>query len=90
MAPSAAADSLVVKLVSAKKEPSEILSAYDSCHLKFAGNSTHLVAWHTKLGHHGASVVSGLASLSLDGGPIAVADLVIIKVHLPFLLWQFV
>jgi breast cancer 2 susceptibility protein len=64
----------------AKKDAVDILEAYDSCSLKLTGNSCHLAPWHAKLGYHFSPVVSGLGSLTADGGPVAMMDLTIKKV----------
>lgn len=68
------------KLVNSGKDGMEILDAYDKCHLRLSGNSTHLAPWHTKLGFQREPFVAGLTSLTADGGVVAVADLVVVKV----------
>ena len=68
------------QLVSDRKEPSEILEAYDSVKLGLSGNSTHLVPWHTKLGFRRCASVCTLSSLTSDGGNIAMMNLRIEKV----------
>jgi breast cancer 2 susceptibility protein len=63
-----------------KKEPSEVLEAYNSTKLILAANSSHPVAWHTKLGFTRGPCISTLHKLDPHGGLIAALDLVIIKV----------
>jgi hypothetical protein len=72
-------DEVYSQLDSAKKDAADVLEAYDSCRLKITGNSTHLAPWHTKLGYH-SQIVSSLGSVTADGGPIAVMDIVVVKV----------
>lgn len=69
-----------VQLVSDRKEPSEILEAYDSIKLSLSGNSTHLAPWHAKLGFRRCASVCTLSSLTSDGGNIAMMKLHIEKV----------
>lgn len=69
------------QLVSERKEPSEILEAYDSIRLSLSGNSTHLVPWHAKLGFKRCASVCTLGSLTSDGGNIAMMKLRIEKVR---------
>ncbi|KAF8808104.1 hypothetical protein BYT27DRAFT_7338672 [Phlegmacium glaucopus] len=69
------------RLSTEKKDPSEILEAYNSTKLILSGNSSQLVAWHTKLGFTRGPCVSTLHSLSADGSVVAAMDLVIIKTH---------
>ena len=69
-----------VQLVTDRKEPSEILEAYDSVKLGLSGNSTHLVPWHAKLGFRRCASVCTLSSLTPDGGNIAMMRLRIEKV----------
>ena len=57
----------------------EVLDAYDSCHLRLSGNSSHLAPWHAKLGFQRAPFVAGLTSLTGDGGVVAVVDLTVVK-----------
>jgi len=68
-----------VQLVSDRKEPSDILEAYDSVKLSLAGNSTHLAPWHAKLGFRRCASVCTLSSLTPDGGKIAMMKLRIEK-----------
>jgi breast cancer 2 susceptibility protein len=69
-----------LQLSSARKEPYDILEAYDAISLKLSGNSSHLAPWHTKLGFQRKASVSTLHSLTPDGGNAAVMNLVISKV----------
>jgi len=71
-----------VQLVSDRKEPSEILEAYDSVKLSLSGNSTHLAQWHAKLGFRKCASLCTLSSLTSDGGNIAMMKLHIEKVFL--------
>jgi len=74
-------DALIgVQLVTDRKEPSEVLEAYDNVKLGLSGNSTHLVPWHTKLGFRRCANVCTLSSLTPDGGNIAMMKLRIEKV----------
>ncbi|KAH7930929.1 hypothetical protein BV22DRAFT_1077497 [Leucogyrophana mollusca] len=68
------------KLESQRKDPSEILEAYDSNVLSISGNSSHLAPWHAKLGFQSGPFISTLNSLTADGGTVAVMALEIIKV----------
>jgi breast cancer 2 susceptibility protein len=69
-----------VQLVTDRKEPSEILEAYDSVKFGFSGNSTHLAPWHAKLGFRRCASVCTLSSLTSDGGNVAMMKLHIEKV----------
>ncbi|TFK77416.1 hypothetical protein BDN72DRAFT_852512 [Pluteus cervinus] len=60
------------RLSSDRKDPSEVLEAYNSTKLIISGNSSHLAPWHARLGYH-----KGVS----DGGPVAAMDLVITKAH---------
>lgn len=68
------------QLSSEKKEPSEVLEAYNSTTLLISGNSSHLLPWHTKLGLRPGPCISTLHSLTADGGVVAALDFVVIKV----------
>ena len=70
-----------VQLVTDRKEPSEILEAYDNVRLGLSGNSTHLVPWHAKLGFGRCASICTLSSLTSDGGNIAMMKLRIEKVR---------
>lgn len=70
------------KLVTDRKEPSEILEAYDNVKLGLSGNSTHLVPWHAKLGFRRCANICTLSSLTSDGGSIAMMKLRIERVRL--------
>jgi breast cancer 2 susceptibility protein len=67
------------QLSSERKDPSEILEAYNSIKLVLSGNSSHLMPWHAKLGFRIGPCISTLHSLTGDGGVIACMDLVVIK-----------
>ncbi|KAF8167376.1 hypothetical protein B0H34DRAFT_14333 [Crassisporium funariophilum] len=69
------------RLSTEKKDPSEILEAYNSTKLVLSGNSSHLVSWHAKLGFSRGPSISTLHSLTADGGVVAAMDLVIVKTH---------
>ena len=69
-----------VQLVSDRKEPSEILEAYDNVKLSLSGNSTHLAPWHARLGFRRCASVCTLSSLTSDGGNVAMMKLRIEKV----------
>lgn len=58
----------------------EVLEAYEKSHLVLAGNSTHLARWDARLGAQGQPFVAALSSLSVDGGPIVLMDIVLDKV----------
>ncbi|KAJ8523365.1 hypothetical protein ONZ45_g224 [Pleurotus djamor] len=67
------------RLSSERKDPMEILEAYNSVKLVISGNSSHLAPWHAKLGFQQGPFVSTLHSLTHDGGHVAVMDVVITK-----------
>ncbi|KAH9486281.1 Breast cancer type 2 susceptibility protein-like protein [Psilocybe cubensis] len=69
------------KLETERKEPMEILDAYNSTKLVFAGNSSHLMPWHAKLGFMRGPCISTLHSLTPDGGIVTALDFVITQVH---------
>ncbi|KAF8910112.1 hypothetical protein CPB84DRAFT_1723940 [Gymnopilus junonius] len=71
------------RLSTERKEPTEILEAYNSTKLVFSGNSSHLMPWHSKLGFTRGPCISTLHSLTHDGGVVAALDFVITKVR-PF------
>lgn len=58
----------------------DVLEAYEKSHLVLSGNSTHLARWDARLGIQSQPFVAGLTSLSVDGGPIVLMDVVIDKV----------
>jgi breast cancer 2 susceptibility protein len=71
-----------LQLSSDRKEPVEILDAYNSTRLILMGNSSHLAPWHAKLGFQfGMPPVSTMNKLTADGGVVAVMDLVLIRVY---------
>ncbi|CAA7264792.1 unnamed protein product [Cyclocybe aegerita] len=69
------------KLSTQKKDPMEILEAYNSTALVLTGNSSHLMPWHAKLGFTAGPCVSTLHSLTSDGGLVAALDFVIIQTY---------
>lgn len=70
------------KLSSERKDPMEVLEAYNSVQLVLSGNSSHLAPWHAKLGFQRGPFVSTLNSLTHDGGVISVMDIVVVKVSI--------
>ncbi|KAF9502328.1 hypothetical protein BDN71DRAFT_1378343 [Pleurotus eryngii] len=64
-----------------RKDPMEILEAYNSVQLVLSGNSSHLAPWHAKLGFQRGPFVSTLNSLTHDGGVVSVMDVVVIKMY---------
>lgn len=58
-----------------------MLEAYDKSHLVLSGNSTHLAKWDARLGLQALPFIAGLSSLSVDGGPIALVDIVLDRVY---------
>ncbi|KAF5323377.1 hypothetical protein D9611_005592 [Ephemerocybe angulata] len=77
------------RLNSEKKDPQEILEAYDSVTLRISGNSSSLAPWHMKLGALHERYISTLHSLTHDGGSISCLDVVITKIH-PLAFMEFV
>lgn len=69
------------KLNSERKEPQDILDAYNSVKLVLSGNSSHLLSWDAKLGFTKGPSISTMHSLTPDGGPIASMDVVVVKVN---------
>ncbi|KAL0951607.1 hypothetical protein HGRIS_008287 [Hohenbuehelia grisea] len=69
------------RLESERKDPMEILEAYNIVKLIIPGNSSHLAAWHSKLGFQSGPYISTLHSLSPDGGLVTAMDLVIVKAY---------
>ncbi|TDL20958.1 hypothetical protein BD410DRAFT_772047 [Rickenella mellea] len=69
------------RLDSDRKEPEEVLRAYSSTRLVLTGNSTKLAPWHAKLGFQNGPYIATLASLTPDGGSIAVMKLRVLKVY---------
>ncbi|KAG8936214.1 hypothetical protein FRC02_003914 [Tulasnella sp. 418] len=62
------------------KDGMEPLKAYDRLHLALTGNSTSLARWDTKLGFQPRPFIATLRSLSPDGGPVMLMDIVVTKV----------
>ncbi|KAI1793117.1 hypothetical protein LXA43DRAFT_1060141 [Ganoderma leucocontextum] len=77
------------KLGGDRKEPCEILEAYDSTYLDLSGNCTHLAAWHARLGFVKDPFIATLDSLTPDGGRVPAMDLVITKTY-PIAYLEFV
>lgn len=77
------------RLNSERKDPMEILEAYNSVTLRISGNSSNLAPWHAKLGEQNQRYISTLHSLTPDGGVISCLDVEVIKVH-PFGYIEFV
>ncbi|KAJ3567335.1 hypothetical protein NP233_g6425 [Leucocoprinus birnbaumii] len=69
------------RLDSERKEPQEILEAYNSVKLVLSGNSSHLLPWDAKLGFVRGPCISTMHSLTPDGGSIAAMDVVVVKTH---------
>ncbi|XAO26180.1 hypothetical protein I312_105014 [Cryptococcus bacillisporus CA1280] len=59
------------------REEADVFEAHKSCRLVLSGNSTSLARWHARLGMQSQPYVSGLSSLSVDGGIITLMDIVI-------------
>ncbi|KDR85709.1 hypothetical protein GALMADRAFT_381677 [Galerina marginata CBS 339.88] len=77
------------RLSTEKKDPSEVLEAYNSTRLVFSGNSSHLMPWHSTLGFMRGPCISTLHSLTADGGVVAALDFVITKVY-PIAFLEFI
>ncbi|CAE6514695.1 unnamed protein product [Rhizoctonia solani] len=60
-------------------EGKEVLKAYHSSTLKITGNSTSLARWDARLGFHRGPFVASLRSLSADGGPVTLLDVIVTK-----------
>ncbi|TFK56630.1 hypothetical protein OE88DRAFT_1730102 [Heliocybe sulcata] len=69
------------RLSSDHKDPTEVLEAYDRCHLVLAGNSCHLAPWHAKLGFSSSPSFATLGSLTSDGGVVTIVELAVVKAH---------
>ncbi|PCH34230.1 hypothetical protein WOLCODRAFT_135579 [Wolfiporia cocos MD-104 SS10] len=69
------------RLESERKEPAEVLEAYDSMTLRISGNSSHLVPWHARLGFVRYPSIATLDSLTPDGGIVTLLDLTVIKTY---------
>lgn len=74
---------LSIKLSTGKSEPCEVLDAYETVQLSLSGNSAHIAPWHAKLGFTNGPCVSTLHSLTPDGGPVQMLDLIVTKVCAP-------
>ncbi|EIN13926.1 hypothetical protein PUNSTDRAFT_117563 [Punctularia strigosozonata HHB-11173 SS5] len=73
-------DVVGAKLRSTKREPCEVLEAYNSTHLELFGNSSRMAPWHAKLGFKQDRCIVGLHKLTADGGPIPVLHVAVTKV----------
>jgi breast cancer 2 susceptibility protein len=62
-------------------EGEEVLEAQQSSRLIIAGNSTAPARWDALLGIQPNPFIAGLSSLSVDGGVIAMMDIVIDKIY---------
>ncbi|OWZ37873.1 breast cancer 2 susceptibility protein [Cryptococcus neoformans c45] len=58
-------------------EGTDVFEARKTCRLVLSGNSTSLARWHARLGMRSQPYISGLSSLSVDGGVITLMDIVI-------------
>ncbi|KII94288.1 hypothetical protein PLICRDRAFT_99668, partial [Plicaturopsis crispa FD-325 SS-3] len=77
------------KLSSERKDPSEILEAYNSTKLVLSGNSCHLAKWHARLGFQMGPFIATMHSLSPAGGCVAVMD-IIVKTAYPVAFLEFI
>ncbi|KAJ7597455.1 hypothetical protein C8J56DRAFT_320264 [Mycena floridula] len=68
------------KLSSERKEPAEILEAYNSVKLLLHGNGSHLAPWHAKLGFLKPCPIATLHSVTPDGGIIPAIAITILQV----------
>ncbi|KAI9057745.1 hypothetical protein FKP32DRAFT_1321754 [Trametes sanguinea] len=69
------------KLSGDRKEPCEILEAYDNTWLELTGNSTNLAPWHAKLGFVKQPFIATMDKLTPDGGVVPAMDIVITKAY---------
>ncbi|KAI0828884.1 hypothetical protein BC628DRAFT_1408952 [Trametes gibbosa] len=69
------------KLSGDRKEPCEILEAYDNTTLELTGNATNLAPWHAKLGFVKHPFIATSDKLTADGGSVPAMDVVIDKVY---------
>ncbi|KAK7058475.1 hypothetical protein VNI00_002109 [Paramarasmius palmivorus] len=76
------------RLDSERKDPLEVLEAYNSVKLIINGNASHLAPWHAKLGFQQGPFIATLRSLSPDGGLVPVIDVVVTNVH-PIAYFEF-
>ncbi|KAG8714021.1 hypothetical protein FRC09_018069 [Ceratobasidium sp. 395] len=60
-------------------EGKEVLRAYHSSVLKIGGNSTSLAPWDSRLGFQPRPYIASLRSLTVDGGPVALLDVHVLK-----------
>ncbi|ESK92722.1 rad51-associated protein brh2 [Moniliophthora roreri MCA 2997] len=76
------------RLENERKDPVEVLEAYNSVKLIINGNASHLALWHTKLGFQKGPFISTLRSLTPDGGLVPIMDVIITQVH-PIAYFEF-
>ncbi|OSD03321.1 hypothetical protein PYCCODRAFT_1444654 [Trametes coccinea BRFM310] len=69
------------KLSGDRKEPCEILEAYDNTYLELTGNSTNLAPWHAKLGFVKQPFIAIMDKLTPDGGVVPAMDIIITKAY---------
>ncbi|KAK4689433.1 breast cancer 2 susceptibility protein, partial [Tremellales sp. Uapishka_1] len=62
-------------------EGSDVLEAIEKSHLIISANSTSLSKWDSRLGFSSQPFVTGLSHLSVDGGNIALMDIVVDKIY---------
>ncbi|CDO73012.1 hypothetical protein BN946_scf185007.g66 [Trametes cinnabarina] len=77
------------KLSGDRKEPCEVLEAYDNTFLELTGNSTNLAPWHAKLGFVQQPFIATLDKLTADGGVVPAMDITIVKAY-PIAFVEFV
>ncbi|EIW64119.1 uncharacterized protein TRAVEDRAFT_109911 [Trametes versicolor FP-101664 SS1] len=77
------------KLSGGRKEPCEILDAYDNTMLELTGNCTNLAPWHAKLGFVKQPFIATLDKLTPDGGNVPAMDLIITKTY-PIAFLEFI
>ncbi|WVQ95823.1 hypothetical protein IAU59_002922 [Kwoniella sp. CBS 9459] len=66
--------------VESGNDGTEVLDAFKTSHLAITGNSTSLARWHTRLGLQSQPFIASLGSLSMDGGVVALMDIIVEKV----------
>ncbi|KAI0640038.1 hypothetical protein C8Q77DRAFT_1214381 [Trametes polyzona] len=64
-----------------RKEPCEVLEAYDNTVLELTGNGTNLAPWHAKLGFVKQPFIATLDKLTPDGGTVPAMDVIITKTY---------
>jgi breast cancer 2 susceptibility protein len=68
-----------LQLDTSRKDPSEVLEAYDNTIILLSANGTQLAPWYAKLGFQQGAIPRTLYSLSGDGGLIPVMNVVVEK-----------